>query len=483
MVKIFLSVSLLSLILVGCGSQSSGSGRSISESETDKNNISETDGNSDSTITDEDIKILKSLYVSGIAIDGYLQGATVEFLDEVTVTDENGSWNIDVSNYTEEEIENSFIYIYGGVDRSTGDEYEGVILAPVLDKNRTVIATPLTTIASTMVQENNISPEDAYLKLAKMFGISEDILQQDHLKLIESGTDKEREDAVIAIKKILAFQKSLEIMCESIGTNNMFLSLSLSFVKTLSSEDNLSMSDILKDTSYIAKNLELDDKQREKLLNASTTTTLMVDEIDRIDETQFAPSVALNPDTGEMVESSQTDFLAQIEATVKTLDLISHQCEEAISGSPDNFQEAVEDVWDGVYLLGGVEGMDSVVADGGSNSEISQELFSEDMMVEYKQAFSIFEELNISNWKIEDLVIKADELGHPVDHEVFRVEAEVILERELSIEDVAKILVELENLSNKLPAKSEDETTLLDRATSTDGILPADRTLPADGQY
>lgn len=101
--------------------------------------------------------------LSGVAVDGYLQGATV-FLDlnrngtpdagePATTTDLNGRYALDYSTVTGA-ITGLPVVVTGGVDSDTGFAFAGKLSAPVESASQAQVVTPLTTLVDAMVAQN-----------------------------------------------------------------------------------------------------------------------------------------------------------------------------------------------------------------------------------------------------------------------------------------------------------------------------------------
>ena len=101
--------------------------------------------------------------LSGIAVDGYLQGASV-FLDvnqngaqdagePSSSTDLNGRFVLDYSALTVP-VSGLSVVVNGGVDSDTGFAFEGNLTASVESASQAQVVTPLTTLVDAMVANN-----------------------------------------------------------------------------------------------------------------------------------------------------------------------------------------------------------------------------------------------------------------------------------------------------------------------------------------
>ena len=98
--------------------------------------------------------------LTGVAVDGYLQGAIV-FLDinrngladagePSTTTDLNGRYALDYSSVTGS-VSGLPIVVTGGVDSDTGFAFAGKLSAPVESVSQAQVVTPMTTLVDAMV--------------------------------------------------------------------------------------------------------------------------------------------------------------------------------------------------------------------------------------------------------------------------------------------------------------------------------------------
>jgi len=199
----------LSAFLAGCGGSATTAGN-------DANN------NNDNT--------LKTSTISGKAIDGYLQYATVcldinqdgycQATEPSTQTDENGTFSLTISTEAEQnpQFKTAMLLVYGGKDYDTGIDFEGKLLAP--QDSTLVNITPLTTLLAKTVhkelKENPALTDEeikqkiklAKQKIATALDIPEEELTDDPVERFHNGDDK-------LIKKSLQLQKYVETFLAS----------------------------------------------------------------------------------------------------------------------------------------------------------------------------------------------------------------------------------------------------------------------------
>ena len=196
----------LSAFLSGCGSTAN-----TTNTGNDRNN------NNDNT--------LKTSSISGKAVDGYLQFATVcldmnqdgycQATEPNTQTDENGSFSLDISSEIGQnpQFKTAMLLVYGGKDHDTGVDFEGKLFAP--QDGEIINITPVSTLLAKTVQKDleenpTLTQEEIKLKIqlakqkvAAALDIPEEQLADDPVKRFQNGDDE-------LIKKSLQLQKYVE---------------------------------------------------------------------------------------------------------------------------------------------------------------------------------------------------------------------------------------------------------------------------------
>jgi uncharacterized membrane protein len=453
--RIYIFISIL--FFTGCGDSSEDS------SSTELTTTDEINATVDSNSSIEELNNsteLKRVYLSGVAIDGYISGAEVEFIGLKTTTDENGSWRLDVTEKSSTDLLNSVVTIYGGIDQTTGDSFEGVVMGPVHELNQSIISTPITTIISAMmIEDPSISTNEAFENLSYIINIPVATLKRDHLKMIQMGTLQERIDGIKAVKTALIFQKSIEIISEAIGGEQE------SFVRVLHAvsveinticigcDDNRSYESILSDTTAIADRLELSDDERKRVLATSNATSLLIQQVNTIDENQYT----------ELMGDDEVDFLTKIENETKAADLIAHQAEELVKSNLDNPEDVaqlVESFWDMIAVLGGVNGMGTTFAESNaSTEELYGQLFQDEEIVERLKSISLmFKEFDVDNSKISEMIQGLSQIPYDYESDSYSQEAiamaksviESVIGREVTLIELQKIVTEMLSIKQLL---------------------------------
>ena len=135
--------------------------------------------------------------LTGVAVDGYLQGATV-FLDinrngvadagePITTTDLNGRYALDYSSVTGS-VSGLPVVVTGGVDSDTGFAFAGKLSAPVESVSQAQVVTPMTTLVDAMVAQGLAADVPAAKqKVASALGLTVDQLATDPVAAIANN--------------------------------------------------------------------------------------------------------------------------------------------------------------------------------------------------------------------------------------------------------------------------------------------------------
>jgi len=153
-----------------------------------------------------DNPVITEKTISGVAIDGYLHRATVNFQGVSTETNETGGWTL---TYTPNANESQIVTVEGGTDTGTGEPFEGILKAPIEDTGETVV-TPITTLVAAKVEKGE-PKEEAIQAVATAMGVSPDIITQDPIKQLQEGNN----EAATVIKQSLMIQKMAELFAKA----------------------------------------------------------------------------------------------------------------------------------------------------------------------------------------------------------------------------------------------------------------------------
>jgi len=413
-------------------------------------------------IEQEVAKTLKSYYISGVAIDGYVSGATVKVGGKEIITDENGNWFLEYKE--DENLSIGEVSISGGTDTATGEAYEGELKVFIeakdigTDKNSSVSipATPLTTLVSAMII-NGDSKEKAERQLATALDLSPNIFSQDPVAILKTGTQEEKLESAKAIKKSLVIQKMAESLSQTImgDSNNSQYKLTafssvISAVATKLSDGNSSFDSIMQDTDSIAEvtaqkiEIKMQNNEFDLDINLSETTQKLkaVGEI-----TQSITLMFNSIDVNKLAnggDSHSIDLL--LESTAKACEIASLKIEAKVQAirfldvsEIDNWVTNTKKVTNSLIMMGGINSLSNKVQNAiveqnsqtflnDNDSNISNkinvsdfsEFLSDDLIEEQSNIFDKFADLNISSEMIlEAVTIKEQSIKDSNSTETF----------------------------------------------------------------
>ena len=159
--------------------------------------------------------------LTGVVVDGYLQGATV-FLDmnrngvqdagePSTTTDLNGRYALDYSEVTGS-ITGLSVVVTGGVDSDTGFAFTGTLAAPVEAAGKAQVITPLTTLVDAMVAQGLAADvESAKQKVATALGLTVEQIAMDPVAAIASNPG--------IYTTTVALQRSIQMLASANAVN------------------------------------------------------------------------------------------------------------------------------------------------------------------------------------------------------------------------------------------------------------------------
>lgn len=210
--SLFFILSLLLVLFFSCGASSSE--ESSSSEEASKNTVT----------------------VTGSVVDGEIEGATVKLVkieddSELTgtaTTDENGTFSIEVELPEGESIEEYMVKAEDGVDVSSGEEQDGVVMTRPIEGETDQTVTPVTSLLTEEVKETlaGKKPKEvlaaAKTKIKTMLGLASDAdvtknpLEDDKIlrnaallnKIAKKVKKSERAKAFEQLKKVLAKVKN-----------------------------------------------------------------------------------------------------------------------------------------------------------------------------------------------------------------------------------------------------------------------------------
>ena len=277
---------LVLILFQGCSKSDSYKENNVSLNINHDNEVNTTipsDANTSSTNeTGSQTKKEKDLFLSGTAIDGYIQGAKIEVIDldsgkkfiAPQSTEAQGKWSFRLPKH----FKNIAINIIGGIDEASKKPFEG-ILSNIPDEKQFIevpkggfptdkellkadkmIITPLTTLITNITVNKNVSKKEAKKFAKNILKIKDDFLETDYIHQLEK--DPSNKELKNVYKKAVTLQKFTEIMTKTVVDKN------LSFNKVFSIVSS-SIAETFTDLNIVNENNQV---EFETLLNTSFET-------------------------------------------------------------------------------------------------------------------------------------------------------------------------------------------------------------------
>jgi hypothetical protein len=366
-----------------------------------------------------------SNYLHGIAIDGYLQGATVQIGSYKTETDENGTWNLNIPS--DVNLSGEIIQIDGGIDSDTGDDFEGVLKTPFENFDTQIVSTPLSTLVSSLVREN-IPVETAYQKVGEIVGIDPKNLRKNHFKLFDENIS----DGLEIAKNALLLQKGVEIVSENLNGDSFdFELLQKGIARVILSDENLSIKEILREPEKIITQLGATPESFANFDLSKESLFFLADEVEKID----------------FIDGKDREL--SIREQSKVIDLMSEEFERFVRNENDE-NLSIEDIEKNLIVFGGVEGIVEKIDFEDKNSDLIDSFFSKDIVKENVDSYDT----------LKDFGLEDDDIRHIDEHEEID-----FIDFDLEESDIEQISDEVQKIKDRLPEipESEDEIPELPR--------------------
>jgi hypothetical protein len=288
--------------------------------------------------------------ISGKAIDGYINGATVEFGGKTVTTNTSGSYSFTFDS----EPTATNMKVSGGIDVSTGEVFEGQLSSYVPAGASSANITPLTTIVAAEVQRQvdlgtavvDINVAGVKSTIATNLGIDETMLDADIIAEVTSGSNKAA--AATAIKQALVVQKAIEAYSKAAaGSSDATAIQSNSAAIFAKVAQDLATTGQTIDTALAATNVStaFTGAAALKVTAAQTAVQSIQNEISAID-------------VNDLVSSS--DVLETLSAQSKAIEFISSRIEDQLAVTTVNAATLNEAVVSNA-LLGGVSAVTATI--------------------------------------------------------------------------------------------------------------------------
>jgi len=433
--------------------------------------VSDGENKSSDRVTVNVTSINTLVTINGVAIDGYLDGATVTYNGISVKTNSEGEWSISYDKTNS--INDKVVSITGGTDTATGEEYEGILKAPVNEYTKEIIVTPLTTIISSLV-ESGSSAEEATQKVSLQLNIPVNILQADPIKILQTGTVSEKEDAAKAIKKALVIQKTVESLAKSVAhtdsdTMNKVMQIMIDTVAQ-SMDGGQSFDEVMSDTISIAASAAVDIQKDESIEIANVSEKLAAGAVIAKSVVELVEAI----DTQELVNATDVDAMVMskskaVEVATTVIEDRAQEISQAttLATIESKLEDAVTTT-QAIVMLGGVEGLAETMEQSSGGDEVDASDFqdtcmTDKVMEEQSIIYVILKTLDLSDERImqvgEDSATQTDSDLAEVINKVVEEAIESGEIQEDSVDSVDEIVKEIGteiNIGIEIP---EPETT------------------------
>ena len=465
MTKIFHTVFSLFLLyfLSGCSSSSNSEetekidGNKTEKEETPKQDPIITSPNNNQPdvkepISENEIKrTLKYLYISGIAIDGYIYGGSVKLNgigdDKNSIksikSSINGNWSFQFESNKTEDEQNFVVDVSGGIDTATGEPFEGVLSAILetdeiiqLEENESIadkedevlqkrsVVTPLTTIIKAMVENSSFekgAKNRAELNFAKKLGVSKKSFKDDLIEKSKNGTVEEKAEAIKLHKDAITIQKVAEIMSKSIANkddedlkfNKIFSSIISSISKEMDNNSSDNFTDIIINSiDKIAENSILD------LKSSNTNSNIEIKLLSSIKSSKKIISLISKVESDNVKYISQATELVsiKIEENLENVAKLDIGDENELNSTILQISNKAEAVANAVIIVGGIDKIAKEIkkavnsTDSDTNKTISiynfSDMLSDEVVKQKSNIYNILIDNNLSENTILDASIK-----------------------------------------------------------------------------
>ena len=318
---------LLGAVLVGCGSSNNSTPPADTPSSTDNNETTQQESTAKLTggkVSDAYIS------KSNILIDLNGSNGSFDKGDYNTTTDLSGNFAIDDNVSIPK---GTFLYAKGGINVSTGEEFNGTLKGVFNGDTESMVLTPLTTMVAVKV-ENGEEQDSAKEKVATALGI--DVKDVDDDPVVNNNTLK-------ATQKVIAVAKVLKVDDNSSDISDIIEKIAENIDDDLSKAIEKSASN--KDTAEAAKDTVEAVEEAIKSLTENNVTDNIA--IENIISTQLISSaveaVSSDSNVTEALEEAKTAIEDTTTADIaKVVECLSFETIKGENSFADNVEKALD---------------------------------------------------------------------------------------------------------------------------------------------
>ena len=327
--------------------------------------------------------------VSGKAVDGYISNATVKIINKrngrvikTLKTDENGQFSFRKRARMEVILE-----ISGGIDTATGEPFNGT-MKNIIGKdssNPKLNVTPLTSLVVNLV-ESGESVESAKNIIVTSLDIDTKSLDADPIDVLKNGTPEEKRQSAKAMKTILTIQKLAEVISSvSDNVKETHNSVFKAIAKQLKADNNISMSQILENSSLIIDEVSSSKSnlEKEKLSSIKDLTQNTITILNDINVTQLAEAADIDAQIKKNASAIEV-LIIPLKAKLENIKNATNSTE--IEAKTDEAKNVIN----ATISLGGISAISKVLEladDGISVSDFATSFLNDDKIEEESNKF------------------------------------------------------------------------------------------------
>ncbi|MBN2782022.1 MAG: hypothetical protein JXQ66_02150, partial [Campylobacterales bacterium] len=380
--------------------------------------------------------------LSGVAVDGTIDGATVFYNGYSAITNADGEWNLFING----ELPTTFsLEASGGVDTSTGEIFEGTMRTVASSGQTNLVVSPLTTLVVAYMEDNeNETVDSAKEKIASSLGLEKESLDLNPIVNITASESKK------VLKRILQVQKLVESISKSASSDSAvsqkaFKEIAKNLLENGNSDDDLNVDEAFEKTIQNVAVIT-GESNEQNLANVKNVLSIVKNQIKTIDETSI----------------QDTDSLKVIS---KSVEVITSKVEESLA--EDNSSKAL-DIAKTVAITGiskVISQIESAEVSGEQNldaSTFSDNYFSDALIESSKEVYDDVENaLKIASdlASIDEVI---DRVARDGNTDLYTAISEVETEHDITIEvstDLQTKIANIEDESDTLLADAKEQSS------------------------
>jgi hypothetical protein len=278
---------------------------------------------------------------SGTASDGYLSGSTVCFdangngacdADEpVTVTNANGSYSLVIAQTVLDGADvNASLLIKDGIDIDSKKVLVGTLRAPH-EVGSNVNVTPLSTLATALMQKKGVDAGEAYATVATALGLTEEEVKADPVKLAVDENNTKVIESTMSLHRVVtmmadvgdinpenvydALTEAIESAAEDTNDTNKSVA---SIVVRVAEDANSTLPDTVKQAALVAPVIEKTVKEAvennpDDLASAAVVSDVVVESVQVLVQESIDQNETIDDTIIQSIEDNATTTAASVD--------------------------------------------------------------------------------------------------------------------------------------------------------------------------